>query len=90
MLQINEHYRVDLMRMVEKFNASGYRVLLVATRDLSNTYQDEDNFELQGYDTNLIAEGFLTFLDPLKDDAESSVARLRELGVDTRILTVSA
>jgi Mg2+-importing ATPase len=62
----------------------------VATRDLSNTYQDEDNFEFQGYDTNLIAEGFLTFLDPLKDDAKSSVARLQELGVDTRILTVSA
>lgn len=86
-LQINEK-RLDLMRRVRRFNADGYRVILVATRDISKSYRDDDAFNFQGLDTDLTVEGLLTFLDPLKDDAKSSVARLQELGVDTRILTV--
>lgn len=86
-LQINEK-RLDLMRRVRRFNADGYRVILVATRDVSKSYRDDNAFNFQGLDTDLTVEGLLTFLDPLKDDAKSSVARLQELGVDTRILTV--
>jgi Mg2+-importing ATPase len=85
--QINEK-RLDLMRGVRRFNADGYRVILVATRDISKSYRDGGAFNFQGFDTDLTVEGLLTFLDPLKDDAKSSVARLQELGVDTRILTV--
>jgi P-type Mg2+ transporter len=86
-LQIKEK-RLDLMRKVRRFNADGYRVILVATRDISKCYRDDGAFNFQGLDTDLTVEGLLTFLDPLKDDAKSSVARLQELGVDTRILTV--
>ena len=61
----------------------------MATRDISKSYGD-DAFDFHGLDTDLTAEGLLTFLDPLKDDAKASVARLQDLSVDTRILTVSA
>jgi hypothetical protein len=76
--QINEK-RLDLMRGVRRFNADGYRVILVATRDISKSYRDGGAFNFQGFDTDLTVEGLLTFLDPLKDDAKSSVARLKSL-----------
>lgn len=41
----------------------------------------------EGLDRDLIVEGLLTFLDPPKDDAKSSIEQLRRLGVDTRVLT---
>ena len=88
-LQINDQHYLDLRRRVQRFNANGYRVVLVATRDISKSYGD-DAFDFHGLDTDLTAEGLLTFLDPLKDDAKASVARLQGLSVDTRILTVSA
>lgn len=47
----------------------------------------EDDDDLDGLDFNMIVEGFLTFLDPPKDDARSSIGRLQELGVDVRVLT---
>jgi Mg2+-importing ATPase len=47
--------------------------------------EDDDN--LEGLGCNMIVEGFLTFLDPPKDDAKASIARLQELGVDVRVLT---
>lgn len=86
-VQIREQHRLDLSTRVEELNANGYRVILVATRDVSTSHRDDENFNFQGLDTDLTAEGLLTFLDPLKDDAQYSVARLQQLGVDTRILT---
>lgn len=47
--------------------------------------EDDDN--LEGLGCNMIVEGFLTFLDPPKDDAKASIAPLQELGVDVRVLT---
>jgi P-type Mg2+ transporter len=78
-------HSLELIRMVQRFNGDGFRVILVATRDISIGHTQDDNFH--GLDIDLTAEGLLTFLDPLKDDAQASVVRLRELGVDTRILT---
>ncbi|EEY16246.1 magnesium-transporting ATPase [Verticillium alfalfae VaMs.102] len=65
---------------------SGYRVLLVATRQIPDfVHDDEDSFE--NIESNMTLEGMLTFLDPVKDDAAESVARLRASGVEVKILT---
>ncbi|KAL9946045.1 hypothetical protein ACHAO5_004269 [Verticillium nonalfalfae] len=65
---------------------SGYRVLMVATRQIPDfVHDDEDSFE--NIESNMTLEGMLTFLDPVKDDAAESVARLRASGVEVKILT---
>lgn len=85
-VRLNDEHRKRLSKRAGAFNADGYRVILVATREvLDHEMEDDDN--LEGLDLNMIVEGFLTFLDPPKDDAKASIARLQQLGVDVRVLT---
>lgn len=60
----------------------GYRILAVAYRRTearaSYTVEDEKNLTLLG---------FLIFTDPPKHDAHQAVTRLKEMGVDIKILT---
>jgi Mg2+-importing ATPase len=60
----------------------GYRVLAVAYRsvDQKKTYTVED-------ETNLTFLGFLIFNDPPKADAHQAIVKLKEMGVDVKILT---
>ena len=61
---------------------AGSRVVAVATRDGGGlqavTPADEHDLELAG---------FLTFVDPPKPDAAASLARLRALGIDVKVVT---
>lgn len=76
----------DLNKRVGKFNSDGYRVVLVASREVQETIGcEETNFD--GFDHGMTVEGLLTFLGPPKDDAKASIARLQGLGVDVRVLT---
>jgi P-type Mg2+ transporter len=79
-------HRQSLIKQAADFNADGYRVVLVATRQVQD-YELDDSDHREGLDTNLTVEGLLTFLDPLKEDAKTSIHRLQELGVDFRVLT---
>jgi Mg2+-importing ATPase len=60
----------------------GYRVLAVACRPVQekNSYAAED-------EKNLSLLGFLTFTDRPRKDAQKSVAKLKQMGVDVKILT---
>jgi Mg2+-importing ATPase len=66
------------------FNLSqlGYRLLAVASRrvDAKASYSTED-------EVNLTLLGFLIFTDPPKKDAHQAITRLKEMGVDVKILT---
>ncbi|KAK2628028.1 hypothetical protein QTJ16_002674 [Diplocarpon rosae] len=85
--RINEQQLLCLNKEVAYYNAQAYRVVLVATREISNADMSRNAGCYTGLDNDMTIEGFLTFLDPLKDDAKVSVTRLQELGVDVRILT---
>ncbi len=79
-------FRQELYQKASAFNDEGYRVIMVATTELlESDLDDEDTFD--GLDANMVVEGLLTFLDPPKDDAAASVARLEGLGVDVKVLT---
>jgi Mg2+-importing ATPase len=62
--------------------SAGYRTLAVAHRnvDKKNSYSVED-------ESNLTFLGFLIFTDPPKKDAHEAVSRLKEMGVDVKVLT---
>ncbi|PBP16699.1 magnesium-translocating P-type ATPase [Diplocarpon rosae] len=85
--RISEQQLLCLNKEVAYYNAQAYRVVLVATREISNADMSGNTGCYTGLDNDMTIEGFLTFLDPLKDDAKASVTRLQELGVDVRILT---
>jgi len=60
----------------------GYRILAVAYRSA----EDKASYSIED-ETNLTLLGLLIFTDPPKNDANQAVTRLKEMGVDVKILT---
>lgn len=79
-------YRKRLSDHVTRLNLQGYRVLLVATKQVASGAVDEEN-EIGDFETDMTAQGVLTFVDPPKPDAAASIAKLDKLGVEVKILT---
>lgn len=75
-----------LLDLVEGLSKQGYRVIGVATRQLAY-YTAETNLPSPLDEVDLICEGFVAFQDPPKEDAESAIAELASLGVETKVLT---
>ncbi|PGH09694.1 magnesium-translocating P-type ATPase [Polytolypa hystricis UAMH7299] len=85
-LELDREKREWLAQTAHRFSSEGQRVILIASRELSEYQVDGDDIE-GDLEHDLTAEGFLTLLDPLKEDAAASVQRLQDLRVDVRILT---
>ncbi|OAQ96270.1 hypothetical protein LLEC1_02235 [Akanthomyces lecanii] len=80
------HHRTTLKQQVKMLNSQGYRVLLVATKQLAKAQiDDEDSFE--DIETHMTVHGLLTFVDPPKPDAAESIQQLKSLGVNVKVLT---
>ncbi|WAL84259.1 magnesium-translocating P-type ATPase [Pandoraea sp. XJJ-1] len=82
---LDDAARAILLARAEAYNADGFRVLVVATRDIpagetKTQYKTSD-------EAGLTVCGFLTFLDPPKDSAAPAIAALREHGVTVKVLT---
>jgi Mg2+-importing ATPase len=77
-----ETARQRALERFEALSAEGYRVLGVASRDLPGrtrlSLADE---------AGLTFRGFLTFLDPPRDDARPVIAELERIGVSVRMIT---
>ena len=72
-------------RLDERFaelSAEGYRVLAVATRELS-----ERQTVTEGDETDMTLRGLLAFADPPKVGAPEAIRELAELGVSVRLVT---
>jgi Mg2+-importing ATPase len=73
---------VGVHELLDGLFGEGARVVAVATRSLATTDTLDTRLE-----SGLTFEGLLTFADPPKTDAGSSIAELRRLGVEVRIIT---
>ncbi|KAF8247657.1 MG transport ATPase [Wilcoxina mikolae CBS 423.85] len=78
--------RQALSQQANRLNSEGYRVILVATKEVQE-YEFGDDEQLKSLESRMTLEGLLTFLDPLKDDAAVSIERLQALGVEVKVLT---
>lgn len=79
-------FRMALEARADKLAQCGFRVLLVARREVSAADMEAAG-SIEELESSMTLEGMLTFLDPVKDDALESVTRLRVAGVETKILT---
>ena len=68
-------------QIVDALFSAGVRVVAIATRNFDgHSIGAEDEREM-------VLRGFVTFADPVKADAAGSLARLRQLGIDVKIVT---
>ncbi|MGF6743603.1 magnesium-translocating P-type ATPase [Paraburkholderia atlantica] len=83
--ELDEAARSAMIVRSQEYNAEGYRVLVVATREISRAeakpqYRNAD-------EERLVVRGFLTFFDPPKDSAAQAIRALNEHGVTIKVLT---
>ncbi|MBR2687560.1 MAG: magnesium-translocating P-type ATPase [Aquamicrobium sp.] len=77
--------RKALVDMARAYNRDGFRVLVVATREIANAAR-KTRYEVSD-ENDLVVQGFLTFLDPPKETAGPAIKALAEHGVVVKVLT---
>lgn len=71
-----------LQQLYHRLSADGYRVLAIATRELSDTVTHDKSDEKE-----MTFEGFITFIDPPKASARKSLLKLAQNNVGIKIIT---
>ncbi|KJZ75190.1 hypothetical protein HIM_05384 [Hirsutella minnesotensis 3608] len=85
-LPLDEGKIKALQTQANALNKEGYRVLLIAEKQLDKVdVGDEDS--LGHLESRMTLEGLLSFIDPPKEDAAESIAQLKDLGVEVKVLT---
>jgi len=84
-VELDQARRDQLLAMANDYNKDGFRVLVVATRDIKKADTKKQYGTTDEHD--LIIRGFLTFLDPPKETAGPAIAALRNIGVAVKVLT---
>ncbi len=73
----------DLKEEYDSLSADGFRVLAVAYKNMpekKSVYSKED-------EKDLVLIGYLAFLDPPKPSAKETIRRLKNLGIEFKVLT---
>ncbi len=84
-VKLEAKHRQRIRRRTRSLNEDGFRVIAVATKELS---PDEAKSQYAASDEkHLVLRGFLAFLDPPKESAGPAIAALREHGIAIKILT---
>ena len=81
---LDDLMKEQIIRMSEKLNAEGLRVLLVAIREFDGNHPL--NYSVAD-ENQLTLTGFIGFLDPAKPSAEPSIKALHKLGVEVKVVT---
>ncbi|RQO38409.1 magnesium-translocating P-type ATPase [Chryseobacterium sp. KBW03] len=81
---LDDFMKQRIIRMSEKLNAEGQRVLLIAIREFDGDHPL--NYSVAD-ENHLTLTGFMGFLDPAKPSAEPSIKALHKLGVEVKVVT---
>ncbi|BEO28802.1 magnesium-translocating P-type ATPase [Serratia marcescens] len=84
-LELNDARRAALQALAREYNEDGFRVLVLATRELDAQRPAEPLSVADERD--MVVQGLLTFLDPPKESAQQAIAALQENGVTVKVLT---
>lgn len=82
---LDDAWRAKLLATASAYNADGFRVLLVASREIP-VGEAKLNYSVED-ETGLTVRGFLAFLDPPKESAGQAISALAEHGVAVKVLT---
>lgn len=83
LMAMDDKMKERALQLSKKLNEDGLRVLIVAIKEFDDralTYTVDD-------EKDMVLTGFIGFLDPAKPTAGASIAALRQLGVQVKVLT---
>ncbi|HFZ1896122.1 TPA: magnesium-translocating P-type ATPase [Serratia marcescens] len=84
-LELDDARRAALQALAREYNEDGFRVLVLATREL-DTQRPAEPLSVAD-ERDMVVQGLLTFLDPPKESAQQAIAALQENGVTVKVLT---
>ncbi|HEJ9176796.1 magnesium-translocating P-type ATPase [Serratia sp. IR-2025] len=84
-LELDDARRAALQALAREYNEDGFRVLVLATREL-DAQRPADPLSVAD-EHDMVVQGLLTFLDPPKESAQQAIAALQENGVTVKVLT---
>ncbi|PYA42190.1 magnesium-translocating P-type ATPase [Serratia marcescens] len=84
-LELDDARRAALQALAREYNEDGFRVLVLATREL-DAQRPADPLSVAD-ERDMVVQGLLTFLDPPKESAQQAIAALQENGVTVKVLT---
>ncbi|HGM7539859.1 TPA: magnesium-translocating P-type ATPase [Serratia marcescens] len=84
-LELDDARRAALQALSREYNEDGFRVLVLATREL-DAQRPADPLSVAD-ERDMVVQGLLTFLDPPKESAQQAIAALQENGVTVKVLT---
>ena len=84
-LELDDARRAALQALACEYNEDGFRVLVLATREL-DAQRPADPLSVAD-ERDMVVQGLLTFLDPPKESAQQAIAALQENGVTVKVLT---
>ncbi len=67
----------------EKLSKEGYRVLALATKEITEKKKIYDTEE----EHDLVLSGFAAFLDPVKKNAKLAIDQLEQIGIEVKVIT---
>jgi Mg2+-importing ATPase len=70
-------------KQYEKLSREGYRVLALATREITEKKKIYDTDE----EHDLVLSGFAAFLDPVKENARQAIDQLEHIGIEVKVIT---
>lgn len=80
---LSKNIRENARRFVTEMNNQGMRVLALAHKTFLSK---ENNFAVED-EQDMVLLGYLAFLDPPKESAAQAICRLREHGVEVKVLS---
>jgi Mg2+-importing ATPase len=80
-VRLSKNHIADIREKVENYEKNGYRVVLIAERDLVKNGSSEKD------EKDLSLLGFLLFLDPPKKTVREALDKFKKLNVDVKILS---
>ncbi|KAK9369047.1 hypothetical protein V1509DRAFT_639006 [Lipomyces kononenkoae] len=86
-VDMSDGYRKKLLAKVAELNSDGLRVLAVATKAVPEKELEGKDFSADKDETDLVFVGFLTFLDPPKDDCAAAIEDFKKYHVGIKVLT---
>jgi P-type Ca2+ transporter type 2C len=80
---LTEKERSELLAVSRSYAAQALRVIALAYRDLA----PDENPNLESAETNLVFSGFVTMVDPPREEAHTAIAAAHAAGIRTIMIT---
>lgn len=75
----------ELMKQNEELSKQGYRVIAIASGKVKN-FNYKDYYDIKDV-PNLLFEGMVGFIDPIREDVKSSISECAEAGIKVLMIT---